>query len=176
MSGEIRDKLLLLLLFLIVGVSLRGAFNHWKPGSKQKNLVRKGSPELLRKTQEVQLRFSELCWQIEKNSFENQKLTPEQGQFLKSTSTAYCFCMDDQVSRHHYFGTSVAAQGMKHNYLSFLQTTQGQKVREYCHQIAKYEIYRKTGRAIASTKPPTKMKPPGKQQKKSNEAQKGPKK
>jgi hypothetical protein len=158
MSGAIRDKIIFVFLFLTLGVSVRWIVNHWKPSHKPQN--NQSLSSATRKTSSPNganaIRFSDICWRLEQEASQNQKLSLEQSRFIQAASTGFCFCMRDQIDKHQYLGTAASSTEMQHNYFDFLRTTQGLKTKEYCHQVAKFELYRKTGRAVAALKPPTK--------------------
>ncbi|MBL7670560.1 MAG: hypothetical protein JNM39_08740 [Bdellovibrionaceae bacterium] len=162
MSGAIRDKIIFVFLFLTLGVSIRWVINHWRPLHPQH--INNSSGSGLRKSTNSKLdssaRFSDICWSLEQEVAQDKKISTEQAQFIKAAAPGFCFCMGDQIDKHKYLGSAKSAQEVKHNFFYFLKTTQGQKTKEYCRQVAKFELYRKTGRAVAALKPPAKpLKP-----------------
>jgi hypothetical protein len=154
MSGGIREKFVFVFLFLLFGVSLRWGFNHFSEQSPGR-LNRSRVSDQPKAVGGPLIRFSEFCWNLEQSGLEKKRKESASGALVRTGATAFCFCMGDQIEKHKHLKIMSSFQEMKHNYFSFINTSQGKKIKDYCHQLAKYEIYRKTGRSIAAYRPPT---------------------
>lgn len=153
MTGDLKTKLLLLVAFIFLGIAIRFGLKRW---GQDRNLLlseRSATAATLNGNSGATT-FTNVCRGLEENTIRGKKFKPEQLKFIKATSSSFCYCMNVQLQKSKIVTNHSSIQRITATYFNFLKSARGQKIYDYCNQVARYEVDRKAGRPIPVLKPP----------------------
>lgn len=140
--------------FLLLGLGLRAGLNHWVPDIHfEASATKSGKTSGTSRTGH----FYRVCMSLE----ESRLMSPSvaSNQFLKETAPSYCFCLSQKLKANSQeYNQFMSFGGLEEIFKSYISSPRGKKVSDYCHQLARVETHRKTGRGLASLPPPPKKK------------------
>lgn len=150
MTSSVKVKIAILVGLTSLGLFLRWGLGQWVPETDAEEAAlasRTSTLSFSKKGLGSSQGVVKTCLDLESKN--QSKANEEQQQFLKATASAYCYCIGVQLEKSDWYATS---------FVDFLKSDRGQKISHYCHQVAKFEIHRKTGRAVSSWPPPLQRK------------------